>query len=423
MKPRQFIFLFLVLTALSSCMKEDDVTPEPVIAEIEDSEWAQVKENAFKAFDDARAEFFAGIPSAFDAKKLKPKGIQDIADLPAPPTEDGDEVTYEIEYSDTVSYSEISEEEYDVQEKIQALAMESQLTGDATALQEYLQEVGLYDRFLEISSKYNLEQHAKNLIVKRKAIAISKFKNAAFRDGDIFVKSDISSSAISGGSAALGSSSISSGSSVATGASSILIGTLGYLILGKWGHAGFLDKERRDKKSNYFILSSSNETDTHEEYQLTFSDVVSLILNPLSSVKLAGHVGHDKVEGYWTNATEVAVTRPRGSTAAQGSAAITYAKQFFGKPWGIQTTRTDNSIFYCSKLVYRGWLSQGYELEPHKYDSSGLWWVPYPVFSHWAYKKVWFAKIWYPVFRTEYIKDTWVTPKNLYDSTDKIASF
>ena len=155
--------------------------------------------------------------------------------------------------------------------------------------------VGLYDRFLEISSKYNLEQHAKNLSVKRKAIAISKFKNSAFRDGDIFVKNDISSAAISGGSVAGGISSISSGSSVTTGASSIFIGTLGYLILGKWGHAGFLDAQKRGYNDNYFLLSSSNETDTHERYKLTFSDVVSLILNPLSSVKLAGHVGHDKV--------------------------------------------------------------------------------------------------------------------------------
>lgn len=378
---------------------------------------AQIKENAFKAFDDARAEFFAGIPSAFDAKKLKPKGIQDIADIPAPPTEEGDEITYEVEYSDSVSYSEIAEEEYDVQERIQALAMESQLTGDATALQEYLQEVGLYDRFLEIVSKYNLEQHTKNLSVKRKAILKSKFYNRTFRDGDIFVKSDASSAAISGGSVAGGSSSMSSGSSVASGASSILIGTLGYLILGKWGHAAFLDAERQLAYSNYLLLSSSNETDVYESNKSPQS------LYEAINLKFLGRVGHDRVEGYWTNATEVAVTRPRGTTASQGRAAIMYARQFSGKPWGIATTRTDNSVFYCSKLVYRGWLSQGYELEPRKYDSTGLPWVPYPVFSHWAYKKVWFAKIWYPVFRTEYVKDTWVTPKNLYEATDKVASF
>lgn len=39
MKTKKFIPLLLILTALSSCMKEDDVTPEPVITEIEDSEW------------------------------------------------------------------------------------------------------------------------------------------------------------------------------------------------------------------------------------------------------------------------------------------------------------------------------------------------------------------------------------------------
>lgn len=281
-----------------------------------------------------------------------------------------------------------------MQERIQALAMESQLTGDATALQEYLQEVGLYDRFLEISSKYNLEQHAKNLSVKRKAIAISKFKNTTFRDGDVFVKSDISSST---------TSAVSSSS----GGSSGLVGTLGAIILGKWGHAGFLDAQKRVNDDNYFLLSSSNETDT---YLANKSGVL-------------GRVGYDKVSGYWTDATEVAVTRPYGSTATQGRNAITYAKQFSGKPWNPITTRDANDKFYCSKLVYRGWLSQGYELEPRKYDSTGLPWVPYPVFSYWAYKKVWFAKIWYPVFRTEYIKDTWVTPKNLYEASNKIASF
>jgi hypothetical protein len=417
MKTNKFIPLLLSLIVASSCMKEDDIMPEPVITEIEDSEWTQIKDNAFKAFDDARAEFFAGIPSAFDAKKLKPKGIQDVEDIPAPPVEDGDEISYEVEYSDSVSYSEITEEEYDVQEKIQALAMESQLTGDATALQEYLQEVGLYDRFLEIVSKYNLEQHTKNLIVKRKAISKSKFNNLAFRDGDVFVKNDASSAVISGGSAAAGSTSIALGSSTTVGTSLILVGTLGNLILGKWGHAAFLDVQKRGKNDNHFLLSSSNETDTYESNPLPRN------LIEIPTLKFLGRVGYDKVEGYWTNATEVAVTRPRNSTAVQGRAAIAYARQFSDKPWGIITTRPDNSIFYCSKLVYRGWLSQGYELEPHKYDSSNLPWVPYPAFDHWAYKKVWFVKIWYPVFRTEYIRDTWITPKNLYETTDKIDFF
>jgi hypothetical protein len=274
-------------------------------------------------------------------------------------------------------------------------------------LQNYLQEVGLYDKLLEIISKYNLEQHTKNLSIKRKAISKDKFLNAAFRNGDIFVKSDASSADISGGSVVAGSTSIALGSSVTSGASVVLIGNLSLLILGKWGHAAFLDIQKRGKNDNHFLLSSSNETDTYK------GDWWNAL----------GRVGHDKVEGYWTNATEVAVTRPVNSTSAQGLAAITYAKQFSGKPWGIIASRTDNTIFYCSKLVYRGWLSQGYELEPHRYDSNGLSWVSYPVFDHWAYTKVWFVKVYYPVFRTEYISDTWVTPKNLYDATDKIASF
>jgi hypothetical protein len=377
--------------AAVACSKEDNMAPDPVITEIEDSEWAQVKENAFKAFDDARAEFFAGIPSAFDAKKLKPKGIQNLAELPPPPVEPGDEVTYEVEYSDSVSYSEIAEEEYDVQERIQALAWEAKQTGDMTGLQNFLQEVGLYDKFLEVVSKYNLEQHTKNLSVKRKAISKDKFINTAFRDGDIFVKCDASSANIS-------SLSVASGSA--------LIGAIGYLIIGKWGHAAFLDTEKRGKEDNYFLLSSSNETDTYK------GDWWNAL----------GRVGHDKVEGYWTNATEVAVTRPRNSTASQGRAAIAYARQFSGKPWNIITSRSANDKFYCSKLVYRGWLSQGYELEPHKYDLTGLPWIGYLVVQ-WKHKKVWFGRIIYPVFSIEYIKDTWVTPKNLYESTDKIASF
>ncbi|MDR1022127.1 MAG: hypothetical protein LBL94_02475 [Prevotellaceae bacterium] len=44
MKRIKYISL-LAIAVISSCMKEE-ITPEPVIAEIEDSEWAQIKEDA-----------------------------------------------------------------------------------------------------------------------------------------------------------------------------------------------------------------------------------------------------------------------------------------------------------------------------------------------------------------------------------------
>jgi hypothetical protein len=94
-------------------------------------------------------------------------------------------------------------------------------------------------------------------------------------------------------------------------------------------------------------------------------------------------------------------------------------------PWSPLVSRKSNAEFYCSKVVYRGWLSQGYELEPHYSSVTGLPWITIWVFDHWDYKKVWFVKIYYPVFRREVIKDIWVTPTDLdaCSSTTRIATY
>jgi hypothetical protein len=89
-----------------------------------------------------------------------------------------------------------------------------------------------------------------------------------------------------------------------------------------------------------------------------------------------------------------------------------------GKPYSVFTNRTDNGSFYCSKVIYRGWLSQGYELEPH----DGWYWIYEP---YWAYKKVWGIKIWYIAFEKVTYKDTWVTPSDLDNcsATQRIATY
>jgi hypothetical protein len=96
-----------------------------------------------------------------------------------------------------------------------------------------------------------------------------------------------------------------------------------------------------------------------------------------------------------------------------------YSKQFIGKPWTATCKRTSNDKFYCSKIVYRGWLSRGIELEPH--DN----WNTILQFWRWNYRKKWGVKFWYPEFHWVTYKDAWVTPTDLDDdnNTERISTF
>ncbi len=335
-----------------------------------------MKKDATDAFEQAQLEFFEGVPGFFDQKRLTPKEILDTMSIPA----DADSIDWNPVY-EHIEYAEVDPSDFGVKEKIIALAFEASYSNDTEKLVEYLEEQNLYQKFEEVSQKYNLEQHAKNLRIHRKAIDPYFFTRlGVYENGDIFLKYDQSSSNSSG-----------SNDAGSSGGSNLL----NVLIPGKWGHAAFYDANKRAYSDNYFLLSASNQVED-------------------GGIK----VGHDKIIGYWADATETAVYRVSNASAAARQGAINYSLQFKGKPFSFFTSRTSNSEFYCSKLVYRGWLSQGYELEPHYSSITKLPWLPI-IGVRWDSKKIGFFRIYYPVFVVvDYIKDIWITPTDLADDND-----
>jgi hypothetical protein len=344
-------------------MKEDYVKTDINVDEIENSEWLKSRDQAEEKMQEAYNEFYKGVPSAFDTKTLKAKSVaEQLEELPLPELEPGDKISYDVQSTNEVVYGDVSEQDYLIKEKIQALALEAVTLEDDTKLIAYLKEVGLYERAIDVAREYGLNQVGKS-IRKTKTISANKFHNLAYMDGDIFLY---------------------------RGDNKIF----NFLIPGYWGHSGFLDEVKRRSDDNYFIYSASNQTDTHDRA-------------PYFDGKLiVGRVGYDKIKGYWDKAVEVNVTRVKNATPAQRRYSIEYAKKFYGAPYNVATSREDDGKFYCSKIVYRGWLSQGYELEPHddwKYKTE----------VYWAYKKVAGVKIWYPATRRILVRDQWVTPSDL----------
>lgn len=215
------------------------------------------------------------------------------------------------------------------------------------------------------------------------------FRSNNYINGDIFLKYDKSSSSSSNSS----SSSSSSGSNI-----------LNWLIPGKWGHAAFLDVDKRAEGGNNYLLSASNETDQPNDGKM-------------------GRVGYDRVDGYWSKATEIGIYRVKNLNISKRRAAIVNAANYINKPWSVNTTRSSNDEFYCSKIVYRGWLLQGVEIEPHKISGTNMPWPKVLSFWRWNRKKVGFIWITYPEFRWVEITDFWVTPTDLADDNDVVKIY
>jgi hypothetical protein len=365
---------------LNSC-SNNDMSVTPNINEIDESGWNSLRESAFKTFADAQQEFFTDVPSVLDVKKLTPKDLLETVSAPA----GVDSVVWNHVEADTQKvFSEPATEDYNVKEKILSLAWESQYSGDNSKLMAYLKENNLYEKYLEIMAKYNINQLSKSLSLRKKDLSIDKFLSSDFLDGDIFLRYD------KGGS--------SSGS----------INGVGWLIPGKWDHAGFMDTKKRNSGSSNFILSASPYNDQDN-----------------SGTVFSARVGYDKIDGYWTASQEVSVTRVNGANSNQRRAAVEFCQKFIGLPFDPITDRLSNDKFYCSKVVYRGWLSQGYEIEPHKDSFTGIPWVYVPSGIAWKTMKIGFFTVAYPVVIFSLWKDTWVTPTDLSedDNTSCIATF
>lgn len=65
----------------------------------------------------------------------------------------------------------------------------------------------------------------------------------------------------------------------------------------------------------------------------------------------------------WTSERGVFCPRPEGPAVSKYRDAGVYANNQFGKPYNwIFVNKWDQSKFYCSQLVWRSWINQGFEL-------------------------------------------------------------
>lgn len=239
-----------------------------------------------------------------------------------------------------------SQDELSIEDQITSAAWMAYYTGDETALIELLKGKGLYDDCMDIVKRYDLDKQQGILNISSRsvegsprAVSADFITSNARRTGDILL-------CIGGGA--------SSSASV-----------LGLVIPGHWKHAGLVD---HDAPVGYAVLSASNATNT-------------FLANGGGEV---GRVGYETAEK-WAGADSVIAMRVNNTSASQALTAVQYARQFVGKPFSFIVTRNTSENWYCSKLVWRAWQSQGKDLE---YNT------------------------WY------YWRGQWVTPQDIYDDDD-----
>lgn len=231
-----------------------------------------------------------------------------------------------------------------LEDKITLAAWKAYNSGDDSEVVALLKENNLYDKCQEIMDKYNLEEEQNVLDVSSRSVldADSRSVTSSFMNsrssGDIVL--------------CYGGAGSSSGK------------LLGLVIPGHWKHAGIIDKG----SSKGLVLSASNETDT---YLADSSGVV-------------GRVGWETAEK-WAGKDGVVVLGVNGATAAKKQAAINYGAQYSGKPYNLAVGRYSDDGWYCSKVVFRSFMSQGFDLEYNTWN---------------------------------YIRGPWVTPQDLYDDND-----
>lgn len=61
----------------------------------------------------------------------------------------------------------------------------------------------------------------------------------------------------------------------------------------------------------------------------------------------------------------------KGASSREGIAAVDYCKNQIGEPYNMLSGRWTEDEWYCSKLVWRGWYEQGYDLEGRTYEPRG----------------------------------------------------
>jgi hypothetical protein len=186
-------------------------------------------------------------------------------------------------------------------------------TGDAANITKLLKEKGLYEKYVMIMDKYAVtgknELLAKHADGSNRAVTSSWF--AGLADGDILL--------------AYGGSSSGSG--------------IGILIPGTWKHSGLYSATNRyGGDDEYRIASASNQT-SH------------------------GFSAGWETRAKWTGESGVQSRKIRNVTSGAINDSFSYIMAQLGKPYKL-SARNDESSWYCSKLIWKAFKNQGYDIEP-----------------------------------------------------------
>jgi hypothetical protein len=209
-------------------------------------------------------------------------------------------------------------EQWGLKDRLIAEAGMAYFSGDTSKIEKLLKDNNLYEKFEEILKKYNIVENREILAQPSGLTASGRSRAVVNTWFDSCVNGDI----------LLCYGGDSSG------------WYYDWLFGGHWKHAGLFDK--------------ANSYNGDKEY-----DIVSASLETTSGQS----VGYE-TRAKWVEESAVQEQRVRNSTSTQRSAALSYAKTQIGKPMDLFATRESNDTWYCSKLAYRSYLTQGFALEP-----------------------------------------------------------
>lgn len=208
----------------------------------------------------------------------------------------------------------------DVKNTIQLLAMEAAASGDTNALITYLASKNLIDIYNQVVDNNELQ---KPTSLKMKTFSQGTIKSRLSRIarmGDILVTQ--------GGGGSIGSG-------------------VNFLIPGDWKHSGMVDKKRLVSGNDYCIMSAGQNM-VKEDNTAAWKWYRLLV------------VGYESVIAY-DDKSRVDVIRVVNQDAneVKATAAVNYCKRYIGYNYNLAPGLSDMNNFYCSKIIYVGWKSQG----------------------------------------------------------------
>ncbi|MGG1663810.1 YiiX/YebB-like N1pC/P60 family cysteine hydrolase [Brevibacillus sp. NRS-1366] len=73
-------------------------------------------------------------------------------------------------------------------------------------------------------------------------------------------------------------------------------------------------------------------------------------------------VVHQFATKYWSTVDDESQYYVKDAEDADYKMAVAYAKSQVGDSYGLETTLSNSSVWYCSKLVYKAWKDAGFSI-------------------------------------------------------------